>query len=108
MKNPNGIYKFLLILILALLVGSYWYLLSDNKRLSDKVDTLSDGLDQNIMDVSTASDVAITSQGDIIILKKRVDKLKSILYNADSKIERLQDKIECQQSQIVILRKEFK
>jgi len=91
-----------------LLVGSYWYLLSDNKRLSDKVDTLSDGLDQNIVDVSTASDVAITAQGDIIILKKRVDKLKSMLYNANDKIEHLQCRIECQQSQIAILRKEFK
>jgi peptidoglycan hydrolase CwlO-like protein len=108
MKTPNGIYKVLLILILALLVGSYWYLISENSKFRNDINQLTDGLDRNITDVSTVVDQVITAQGDIIILKKRVDKLKSMLYNANNKIERLQDKVECQQSQIVILRKEFK
>lgn len=108
MNNLNSIARALLFLILGLLIGSYWYLMVDDIKLHSQLDNLSDGIDQNIVDVSTVTDQLATAQNNILLTKKRVDKLNSMLYNANDKIEHLQCRIECQQSQIAILRKEFK
>jgi hypothetical protein len=107
-KNLNVLSKVLLLLIIGLLVGSYWYLITDNIRLQGELDKLSDGLDQNIVDVSILCDKTLTLQDNMTTMKKRIDKLNSMLYNANKRIDILRSTVECQQSQILILRKEFK